>query len=94
MQPADWVGWAASAVLFATIGRQAWKQYKEGQREGVSRWLFIGQMVASAGFVVYSWMLGNTVFVVTNLFMLAIAIFGQATAQRSTRDPKSQRSFQ
>jgi len=83
MQPADYVGWAASAVLFATIGRQVWKQWKEGQREGVSRWLFIGQMTASALFVAYSWMVDNTVFVVTNLFMLAVAVFGQITSRKA-----------
>lgn len=80
MEPADYVGWTASAVLFATICRQVWKQWKEGQREGVSRWLFIGQMTASALFLAYSWMLDNWVFVVTNAFLLAAAAVGQWTA--------------
>jgi MtN3 and saliva related transmembrane protein len=85
MQPADIVGWTASVVLFATISRQVWKQWKEGQREGVSRWLFIGQMTASALFVVYSWMVGNWVFVATNTFMLLAAITGQIATMRAAR---------
>jgi hypothetical protein len=41
-------------------------------------WLFAGQIVASSsGFVVYSWTLGNWVFVVTNMLMLTTARLGQ-----------------
>ena len=42
------------------------------------KWLFIGQITASVGFVVYSWLLGNWVFVVTNnALMLCTALLGQ-----------------
>jgi MtN3 and saliva related transmembrane protein len=77
MNPADLIGWGASLVLLATVSRQVWKQWKEQSEAGVSHWLFIGQMVASAGFTIYSWLLGAWVFVVTNLFMLVAAICGQ-----------------
>lgn len=88
MEPADVVGWMASAILFATVSRQVWKQWKEGQGEGVSHWLFIGQMTASVGFLAYSWMLDNWIFVVSNAFLLVAAIIGQigfVRAQRKTR---------
>ena len=85
MQPADVVGWMASAVLFATVGRQVWKQWKEGQGEGVSRWLFLGQMTASALFLAYSWMLQNWVFVISNFFLLLAAIAGQTISMRNRR---------
>ena len=85
MQPADVVGWAASAVLFATVGRQVWKQWNEGQCEGVSHWLFIGQMTASALFLAYSWMLDNWVFVVSNFFMLIAALAGHMILGRNRR---------
>jgi hypothetical protein len=39
--------------------------------------LFIGQITASIAFIVYSWLLGNWVFVVTNALMLVTAILGQ-----------------
>ena len=39
--------------------------------------LFIGQITASVAFIVYSWMLGNWVFVVTNVLMLVTAALGQ-----------------
>jgi uncharacterized protein with PQ loop repeat len=70
------VGWAASAILLATIASQVYRQWKEQTSKGVSRWLFIGQIAASAGFVVYSWMVSNTVFIVTNVLMLLSAIVG------------------
>ena len=70
------IGWAASAILLATILSQIVRQWRSGTSKGVSRWLFIGQIAASAGFSVYSWMLGDTVFIFTNLLMLASAIVG------------------
>ena len=70
------IGWISSAILVATIGKQVYKQYKEGSSEGVSKWLFIGQMTASLGFTVYSWMVGNWVFVVTNAIMLLNGFIG------------------
>jgi len=70
------IGWVSSVILLLTIGRQVWKQWQEGHSEGVSKWLFIGQIVASVGFVTYSWLVGNTVFVVTNLLLLLSAFFG------------------
>ncbi len=64
------IGWISSAILVATIGKQVYKQYKEGSSEGVSKWLFVGQMLASFGFTIYSWLVGNWVFVATNAIML------------------------
>src|SRR5688572_7726834 len=53
------VGWLSSALLVATLVHQVRKQWKSGHSEGVSRWLFIGQLAASVGFVVYSALLKN-----------------------------------
>ena len=72
----DIIGWAASAVLLATLIRQIRKQVADGGA-GVSRWLFIGQSLASVGFIAYSVMLGNWVFIVTNTCILITAIAGQ-----------------
>jgi hypothetical protein len=47
----------------------------------LSKWLFLGQIAASAGFVVYSWLKGDWVFVTTNLLILATAIAGQIIFQ-------------
>ena len=73
----DIVGWAASAILLATLSRQIVTQWRDKDAKGVSRWLFLGQMAASTGFVVYSWMLGNWVFIVTNSLILLTAVVGQ-----------------
>ena len=70
------VGWVSSFILVLTIGKQVYKQWKEGSSENVSRWLFVGQMAASTGFLVYSVLQKNTVFIVTNALMLVNALLG------------------
>ena len=71
------IGWFAAIVLLSTIGRQVYIQWRNGTSQGLSRWLFIGQMTASIAFIVYSWLLGNWVFVITNAMMLVTAALGQ-----------------
>ncbi|MDQ3255525.1 MAG: SemiSWEET family transporter [Acidobacteriota bacterium] len=70
------IGWASSVILVLTIGKQIYKQWKEGSSESVSKWLFVGQLAASLGFVVYSWLVRNWVFVVTNSLMIVNAVLG------------------
>lgn len=70
------IGWVSSALLVATIGKQVYKQWKSDSVEGVSKYLFVGQCLASAGFTVYSWLVKNWVFVVTNTLMLINAFAG------------------
>jgi MtN3 and saliva related transmembrane protein len=60
------LGWASSVILLATLVKQVHKQWRDGTSEGISSWLFIGQLAASVGFTIYSYMVGNWVFVVTN----------------------------
>ena len=70
------VGWVSSGILVLTIAKQVYKQWQEGSSEGVSKWLFVGQMAASLGFTVYSWLVSNWVFVVTNAVMLVNGLLG------------------
>ncbi|MFL5262729.1 MAG: hypothetical protein ACJ79L_10070, partial [Anaeromyxobacteraceae bacterium] len=70
----EMLGWASSFILVLTIAKQVLKQWREDQSAGVSRWLFVGQMAASLGFTIYSWLVGNWVFVVTNALMLLNAL--------------------
>lgn len=60
------LGWASSFILLLTLVKQVHKQWSEGTSEGVSKWLFTGQLAASLGFLAYSYLVGNWVFVVTN----------------------------
>lgn len=85
MQPADWIGWLSSAILLTTICRQVYVQYRDRATGGVSGWLFVGQFAASTGFVIYSALLKNWVFVVTNLALLITALVGQIIYRRNRR---------
>ncbi|HMJ13993.1 MAG TPA: hypothetical protein VK524_21395, partial [Polyangiaceae bacterium] len=58
---------------------------KENNSEGVSRWLFLGQLSASIGFTVYSLMVKNWVFVVTNALMIGNALAGYWIVMRHRR---------
>lgn len=79
------VGWGASAVLLATLIRQVHTQWKTEQSQGISRWLFIGQVSASIGFSVYSWLLENWVFLFTNIAILLTAVAGEVIYLRNRR---------
>ncbi len=81
----DAIGWLSSLVLVLTLGKQVHKQWKAGTSEGVSRWLFVGQLAASAGFTVYSALVRNWVFVVTNALMVVNALVGYGIVLRHRR---------
>jgi MtN3 and saliva related transmembrane protein len=70
------IGWFSSFILVLTIAKQVHTQWKSGSSEGVSQWLFVGQITASIGFTLYSVLVGNWVFVVTNSLLLLSAIAG------------------
>jgi hypothetical protein len=75
-------------VLVVTLVHQVRKQWKSGRSEGVSRWLFIGQLAASGGFVVYSVLLRNWVFVVTNALLVVNALVGYAIVRHHRKGGK------
>jgi len=75
--PAEGIGWASTAVLLATIGRQVYSQWKSKATAGVSRWLFVGQISASIGFTTYSFLLHNWIFLFSNAAMILTAIVGE-----------------
>lgn len=80
------IGWASSIVLLATLTKQVHKQWREGSSEGVSRWLFVGQTAASLGFTIYSVLVKNWVFVVTNALLLVNALVGWVILFRNKKN--------
>ena len=72
----QWVGWGASIVLCLTLASQLRAQWIAKSSEGVSPLLYIGQIFASLGFTVYSVLLKNYVFIVTNALLMVAAMVG------------------
>lgn len=72
------IGWGAVAALFLTMSGQAWKQWRDKVKQGVSKFFFLGQITASTLFLVYSAMVGDRVFVVGNALVLMAALTGGA----------------
>jgi len=83
------IGWGGATVLLLTLGRQVYTQWRDRSVQGVSRWLFIGQLTASSAFLVYSWLLENWVFVVTNGLLLVTAGVGEWIYLRNRRSAPS-----
>lgn len=81
----DAIGWLASLVLLATLIHQIVKQWNNPSPESAPLWLFLGQASASALFIVYSVMVGNWVFIVTNSLLLLTALAGQWVARRAMK---------
>lgn len=70
------IGWASSLILLATLVKQVHKQWKEGTNEGISKWLFVGQLAASIGFTVYSVITESWVFAFTNTALTLNNVIG------------------
>jgi uncharacterized protein with PQ loop repeat len=80
------IGWVSSILLVLTIAKQIHKQWRAGSSEGVSKWLFLGQLAASSGFTLYSFLVHDWVFVVTNALMVLNALLGFALTMRQRKE--------
>src|ERR1700709_1416641 len=85
------VGWFSTVVLLATLIRQVLVQWNDKNSKGVSAWLFVGQITSSIGFITYSVLVDNQIFVVTNSLIATVAIVGELVylrnKQRTARTP-------
>ncbi len=63
-------------ILLATLVKQVYKQWKDRTSEGISKWLFVGQLTASVGFTIYSVVMGSWVFAFTNAALTINNIIG------------------
>lgn len=81
----DLIGWISALILVATISRQVYTEWRTRSIEGLSKWLFIGQLSASIGFTIYSYLVENWVFVFANFFIFLTAVAGQFVYMRNKR---------
>lgn len=88
----DWVGWLSATILVATISRQVYSQWRSKSIAGVSKWLFVGQLSASIGFTIYSYLVDNWVFVFANFFIFLTAVAGQFVYLRNKRLTQNRQS--
>ena len=70
------LGWTSSGILLVTLLIQVRAQWRARRTEAVSPWLFIGQLTANLGFIIYSALLGNAVFVFTNAALACVSLTG------------------
>jgi uncharacterized protein with PQ loop repeat len=86
------IGWTSSGILLVTLLVQVRKQWKARRTEAVSPWLFLGQLAANLGFVAYSVLVGNAVFVVTNSLLAVVAVTGFVVLQIHRRRERALRA--
>jgi uncharacterized protein with PQ loop repeat len=79
------LGWASSGILLATLIRQVHTQWRTRATAGVSKWLFVGQITASSGYIAYSLLLQNWVYVSSNIAILLTAFIGEGIYLRNRR---------
>jgi uncharacterized protein with PQ loop repeat len=84
----DVIGWFSACALMATLVAQILTQWRDRTSKGVSPWLFVGQLAASVGFIAYSVLVNNVIFIVTNALIACVAMFGQYTYYRNRRTTK------
>ena len=85
MKNVDLLGWVSSFILLLTLIRQVYVQWKSESVAGVSKWLFVGQLAASTGYTVYSFLLHNWVYVCSNIAILLTAVLGEGLYLRNRR---------
>jgi MtN3 and saliva related transmembrane protein len=81
----DLLGWGSSLILLATLMRQVYTQWRTRATQGLSKWLFVGQCTASMGYIVYSFLLHNWVYVSSNIAILLTALAGEGLYIRNKR---------
>ena len=89
----SYIGWASSIILLLTLIRQVYSQWKSTETKGVSQWLFVGQLVASCGFAVYSFMLHNWIFLSTNIALVITAVLGEIIYLRNRRRNRQEQRY-
>ncbi len=85
MKSVDLLGWISSFILLLTLIRQVYVQWKSESVAGVSKWLFVGQLAASTGYTIYSFLLHNWVYVSSNIAILLTAVLGEWLYLRNRR---------
>jgi len=83
------VGWGSSIILLLTLVKQVHKQWSDRSSEGISKWLFVGQLAASSGFTVYSFYTGSLVFAFTNSILTLNNILGIYLYYRYLDEPRT-----
>jgi MtN3 and saliva related transmembrane protein len=83
------LGWGSSVILLATLVRQVYVQWQTRASAGLSKWLFVGQLAASTGYVVYSVLLHNWVFLTSNIAILMTAVVGEFLYLHNRRRTRS-----
>lgn len=83
------IGWGSALVLLPTFGVQTYRQWSERHRHvgPTSLWFFVLAVIGTLGQFVYSWMVGNLVYLVLNGILVVNNSIGLGIAVHRARIP-------
>ena len=83
------IGWGSAVVLLPTFGVQTYRQWADRHRHAgpTSLWFFVLAVIGTFGQFVYSWMVGNLVYLVLNGILAVNNSIGLGIAVHRARIP-------
>lgn len=84
------IGWGSAAILVPAFATQTYRQWQDRHDpvRGSSLWFFALVLIGTLGQVIYSWMVGNWVYLVLNSILVGNNLAGLGIAiyrYRNTR---------
>ncbi|MHB1560876.1 MAG: hypothetical protein ACYC61_25765 [Isosphaeraceae bacterium] len=88
------IGWGSALVLLPTFGVQTYRQWTERHKHvgSTSLWFFVLAVTGTLGQFVYSWMVGNLVYLVLNGILVVNNSIGLGIAVHRARIPRTSAS--
>ncbi len=85
------IGWGSALVLLPTFGVQTYRQWTDRHKHAgpTSLWFFVLAVIGTLGQFVYSWMVGNMVYLVLNGILVVNNAIGLGIAVHRARIPAS-----
>jgi hypothetical protein len=87
MKGVDAIGWGSAVVLLPTFGVQVYKQWRSRDEPAPasSLWFFALALVGTGGQAIYSWLVGNAVYLALNAVLVVTNGIGLAIDLRRWR---------
>lgn len=85
------IGWGSAAILVPAFFTQTYRQWQDRDRPvaASSLWFFVLVLIGTGGQVVYSWLVGNKVYLALNAVLVLNNLVGLGIAIHRWREARS-----
>ena len=86
----EFIGWGSAAILVPAFATQTYRQWQNRDEpvNAAALWFFVLVLIGTAGQVIYSWMVGNWVYLVLNGILVVNNTAGLGIAVHRWLDAK------